>query len=123
MPKAPETALLTTVSQCQHAPRRPQVAAPISTLGMNDISYLTSLNARSDAVNQHVRLRERRSSALAYGRFYLDLLERKIWSTQAELAVGLEVSKGHISKALKAARLPNEVLRTFGASDRVSFRV
>jgi hypothetical protein len=68
-------------------------------------------------------LRDRKASPLTYGRFYQRLLDARVFATQLELSIGLSVSKGHVSKALKAARLPPEVLRVFGPEPRVSFRV
>jgi hypothetical protein len=78
---------------------------------------------RDLALRQHSRLRGERTSPIAYGRFYLDVLERQIWVSQSELAVNFSISKGHVSKAIKAARIPAGVVNTFGSDRRVSFRI
>lgn len=82
-----------------------------------------SFQSRELALGQHAVLRLEKATAIAYGRFYLGLLEKEVWGSQAELAAGLSVSKGHVSKAIKAARLPGPVVQAFGAESRVSFRV
>ena len=82
-----------------------------------------SVELRKRALEHQMHLRGQKASALTYGRFYQRLLESRVWSTQLELSDGLSVSKGHVSKAIKAARLPIEVVRTFGPERRVSFRV
>jgi hypothetical protein len=78
---------------------------------------------RKQAIRHHAKLREQKASAPTYGRFYQCLLDHKVWTTQRELSIELSISKGHVSKAIKAARLPPEVLRVFGPERRVSFRV
>lgn len=75
------------------------------------------------AIKQHALLREQKTSAIAYGRFYSGLLEKSVWKNQSELAASLSVSKGHVSKAIKAALLPQEVVEVFGLDGRISFRV
>jgi hypothetical protein len=82
-----------------------------------------SLQSRELALGEHAALRSEKATAIAYGRFYLGLLEKDVWGSQSELAAGLSVSKGHVSKAIKAARLPGPVVQAFGAESRVSFRV
>ncbi|MFM0147728.1 hypothetical protein [Paraburkholderia sp. RL18-085-BIA-A] len=78
---------------------------------------------REQALQQHMLLRDQKAPALTYGRFYQRLLGVGVFTTQLDLSIGLSVSKGHVSKALKAARLPPEVLRVFGPERRMSFRV
>jgi hypothetical protein len=68
-------------------------------------------------------LRLIKSPPIAYGRFYLALLEGKVWQSQVALATDLSVSQGYVSKAVKTARLPAEVILAFGSERRVSFRV
>jgi hypothetical protein len=81
------------------------------------------VESREQAIRHHAKLREHKTSASTYGRFYQCLLDSKVWTTQRELSIELSISKGHVSKAIKAARLPPEVLRVFGPERRVSFRV
>ena len=83
----------------------------------------TDESQRQLALEQHACLRRKKSSAIAYGRFYIALLEAKVWRSQADLAIALSVSQGYVSKAVKAARLPVEVFWAFGSDRRVSFRV
>jgi ParB family chromosome partitioning protein len=75
------------------------------------------------AIEYHHLLRERETSALNYGRFYQRLLEARVFATQRELSIALSVPEGHVSKALKSARLPTDLLRAFGSEAHVSFRV
>jgi hypothetical protein len=76
-----------------------------------------------DAVARHALIRKRAYSPVALGRFYQQLLERRIWPTQAALADGLGISTSQVSRALAAARLPNEVIQAFGDVERITFRV
>lgn len=83
----------------------------------------SSNELHEQALEYHCLLRHRETSALTYGRFYQRLLKAGVFATQRELSVALSVSKGHVSKALKSARLPGDVLRVFGSEAQVSFRV
>ncbi|TDN59104.1 hypothetical protein [Paraburkholderia sp. BL10I2N1] len=77
---------------------------------------------RKEAQHRHSDMREERASTVAIGRFYACLMQAKVWASQAALSVGLGVSKAHVSRHLKAARLPDEVIKTFGDDRRISFR-
>jgi hypothetical protein len=81
------------------------------------------VESREQAIRHHAKLREQKASAPTYGRFYQCLLDHKVWTTRRELSIELSISKGHVSKAINAARLPPEVLQVFGPARRVSFRV
>lgn len=78
---------------------------------------------RNQASRTHLAFQRKQASALTYGRFYTELLRAGVWATQSELAAGLQVSKAQVSKTIKAAKLPPEVLRVFGPEERISFRV
>lgn len=66
---------------------------------------------RRTAAIAHARLRTDSASAVMLGRFYEDLLQRKLWGSQASLAADLGVSAAQVSRARAAARLPGEVIQ------------
>lgn len=77
---------------------------------------------RQRAQLRHVRMRGENASNVALGRFYASLLNSNVWDSQAELSVALGVSKAQVSKLLKADRLADEVINTFGDDRRISIR-
>ncbi|RQS45127.1 hypothetical protein [Burkholderia sp. Bp8986] len=75
------------------------------------------------AVNeQHLELRRVGAPPVVLGRFYRELLDRKLWPTQAQLAAALSVSKAIVTRSIQASLLPPEVIESFGGPDHVSFR-
>jgi hypothetical protein len=83
---------------------------------------LTREQARAHAKTTLAGMRADRECAVAFGRFFMKLISNKTWDTQAELSRALTVSKAHVSKAIKAARLPEAVRKVFGDDRRISYR-
>lgn len=73
-------------------------------------------------VEAHVALQKQTVSAVRLGRFYRDALASGLWASQAALSRDLSVSTAKISRALTAARLPEEVLRAFDHGEAVTYR-
>ncbi|MXN76507.1 hypothetical protein GR157_17405 [Burkholderia sp. 4701] len=74
-------------------------------------------------VQEHIGLRASGASAIDLGLFYQRGLDDGEWSTQAEIARSLGISTAYVSKAVRAAGLPDEVVAAVGGRARVSFRV
>ncbi|HDR8948646.1 TPA: hypothetical protein ACU967_006892 [Burkholderia contaminans] len=72
--------------------------------------------------SEHSKLRERSASAIELGQFYQVGLAEGVWPNQATLARSLGVSKSYVSTAIRAARLPDEIVAAVGGKERVSFR-
>jgi len=49
-------------------------------------------------------------------------LAERVWPNQAALARSLGISKSYVSTAIRAARLPDEIVAAVGGKERVSFR-
>jgi hypothetical protein len=77
---------------------------------------------RERARELHLSMQSENAPPVARGRFYLALLQAEIRDSQSDLSACLNISKGHVSKCIKAARLPDVVLNAFGDDRRVSFR-
>ncbi len=77
---------------------------------------------RLTAIEQHVDLRRVDSPPVVLGRFYREQLDRKLWPSQAQLAIDLNVSKASVTRSIQASRLPPEIIESFGGTDHVSFR-
>ncbi|HDR8992896.1 TPA: hypothetical protein QDB15_004290 [Burkholderia vietnamiensis] len=73
-------------------------------------------------VSEHSRLRERGASAIELGLFYQRGLTQGVWPNQATLARSIGISKSYVSTAIRAARLPDEIVTAVGGTERVSFR-
>ncbi|HKR46366.1 MAG TPA: hypothetical protein VJU59_43030 [Paraburkholderia sp.] len=71
----------------------------------------------------HKRMRAEGASHYALGCFYKDMLTRRLWSSQSDLARSLEISKSNISKAIALTRIPMEVVEAVGGAKHVSFRI
>ncbi|KVK87720.1 hypothetical protein WJ47_12915 [Burkholderia ubonensis] len=74
-------------------------------------------------VHEHIALRTSGASAIDLGLFYRRGLDDGEWSNQADIARSLGISKGYVSKAVRAAGLPDEIVAAVGGRERVSFRV
>ncbi|CAG4914363.1 hypothetical protein [Paraburkholderia gardini] len=86
------------------------------------IESATSLDqARANAKTRYARMRTEGECAIALGRFYLSLLAGAVWASQSDLSNALAVSKGQVSKSIKAARLPASVRKVFSDERRISF--
>ncbi|WP_248295270.1 hypothetical protein [Paraburkholderia sp. UYCP14C] len=46
---------------------------------------------------------------------------RQIWQSQTEMASAVAISKPHVTRLLRAAKVPDEVVHTFGGVHRISF--
>ncbi len=55
------------------------------------------------------------------GRLCGSFLNRQMWESQSEMASALGISKPHVSRLLRAAKVPDEVIYTFGDVQRISF--
>ncbi|MBB5405170.1 transcriptional regulator with XRE-family HTH domain [Paraburkholderia atlantica] len=74
-----------------------------------------------EALAQYNRLRQRKTSIIMFGRLCRSFLNREIWRSQSELASALGISKPHVTRLLRAAKVPDEVIHTFGDAHRISF--
>ncbi|MBW5285202.1 hypothetical protein ACS0ZG_34180 [Burkholderia gladioli] len=75
------------------------------------------------AISAHGRLRVGGASILHLGRFYMAMLERALWPTQAAMASDLQVSASNVSRSIAAARLPRELVDAAGGEARMTFAV
>ena len=78
--------------------------------------------ALTRAKELHARMRADRECAVALGRFYIALLDSGTWDSQADVSTELSTSKAHVSKSIRAARLPETIQKVFGDYRRISFR-
>lgn len=83
-----------------------------------EISNFPDLNT---AIATHRALVAAFASPVRMGRFYLAVLERKLWLTQAALSNDLKVSPSKVSRSIAAALLPVPILRSFSDEDHVTF--
>jgi hypothetical protein len=74
------------------------------------------------AVEVHAALEKQTVSAVRFGNFYANLLKFGPWTSQASLSRQLGVSTAKVSRALMAARLPEEVVRAFHDGEGVTYR-
>jgi hypothetical protein len=84
-------------------------------LSDKDLQFKTA----SDA---HRALQAQTLSAVRFGNFYQSLLSTDLWNSQASLSRSLGVSKAKISRALMAARLPDEVVEAFDGGEAITYR-
>lgn len=84
-------------------------------LSDKDLQFKTA----SDA---HRALQAQTLSAVRFGNFYQSLLSTGLWNSQASLSRSLGVSKAKISRALMAARLPDEVVEAFDGGEAITYR-
>ena len=73
------------------------------------------------ALAQYRSLRQHKTSIIMAGRLCSSFLNRQIWQSQSEMASALGISKPHVTRLLRAAKVPDEVIRTFGDVHRISF--
>lgn len=71
----------------------------------------------------HKRMRGEGASHYALGCFYKDMLTRRLWSSQSDLARSLGISKSNVSKAIALTRIPVEVVEAIGGAKLVTFRI
>lgn len=71
----------------------------------------------------HKRMREKGASHYALGCFYKDMLTRRLWSSQSDLARSFGISKATVSKVIGLTRIPTEVVEAIGGGKHVSFRI
>ncbi|MGF6851180.1 hypothetical protein [Paraburkholderia sp. CI3] len=76
---------------------------------------------QQEAFAQYSELRQRNTSIITLGRLCSSFLNRQIWQSQSEMAAALGISKPHVTRLLHAARVPDEVIHTFGDAHRISF--
>ncbi|WP_321883986.1 hypothetical protein [Burkholderia cepacia] len=75
------------------------------------------------AISIHRRLRADGTSILRRGQFYMAMLERGLWSSQAAMAADLKVSASNVSRSMTAARLPKALVDAAGGDGRITFSV
>ncbi|WP_175035798.1 hypothetical protein [Burkholderia lata] len=78
---------------------------------------------RATAIAHHANLRRSDSPPIVLGRFYREQLDRGWWPSQAQLAADLNVSASIVTRSIRAANLPQEVIDVLGGVSRISFRV
>ncbi|WP_186057947.1 hypothetical protein [Burkholderia gladioli] len=78
---------------------------------------------KGSAIAAHGRLRVGGASILHLGWFYMAMLERALWPTQATMASDLQVSASNVSRSMAAARLPRELVDAAGGEARMTFSV
>ena len=77
----------------------------------------------ASALADHLAMISRGANAYEFGVFYRTVMTGTgVWRTQAELAKAMNVSRAHVSKALAAARLPQEIVCLFGPK-LITFRL
>ncbi|MBN3837410.1 hypothetical protein [Burkholderia sp. Ac-20344] len=79
-------------------------------------------SGRATAFAQHANLRRAESPPIVLGRFYREQLDRGWWPSQAQLAADLNVSASIVTRSIRAAGLPQEVIDVLGGVSRISFR-
>jgi hypothetical protein len=80
-----------------------------------------SFRDREAATEFHEQLRASKASYVERGKFYLSLLDQRLWSSQRAVAAALDVSLPQVSRMISVARLPDAVLSLF-ANKTLSFR-
>ncbi|MBN3785714.1 hypothetical protein [Burkholderia sp. Ac-20353] len=78
---------------------------------------------QTQLIEEHARLRKSAASVIDLGNFYKRALDSRLWTNQAAIAQAIGMSKDHVSKALRASKLPDEVIEAVGGKNRISFRV
>ncbi|OLL27742.1 hypothetical protein BTH42_31540 [Burkholderia sp. SRS-W-2-2016] len=76
---------------------------------------------QQEALAQYNNLRRRNAPIIMVGRLCSWFLHRQIWQSQSEMASALGISKPHVTRLLRAAKVPDEVVHTFGDTHRISF--
>ncbi|MGU7771749.1 hypothetical protein ACV229_16460 [Burkholderia sp. MR1-5-21] len=94
--------------------------AKISNNSPNDT--IVEYSDRSSAIAAHDKLRAAGAPPVTMGKFYLSGLTKRLWTSQATLAADLRVSKSIVSRSVRAAQLPQEVIESFSDPKHVSFR-
>lgn len=84
---------------------------------------MDALPNRRTAVAIHARLRENSCPPFELGRFYRYLLDRKLWTSQGELAKDLGASTASVSRALSIYRIPDEIIGVVGGPTRMTHRL
>lgn len=77
---------------------------------------------RLAAIARHEDLRRAGSPPVVLGTFYRVQLDRRLWPSQATLAVDFNVSKAIVTRSIQASLLPPEVVASFGGPCQVSYR-
>ncbi|WP_081421357.1 hypothetical protein [Burkholderia contaminans] len=77
---------------------------------------------RATVIAQHANLRQADSPPIVLGRFYREQLDRGWWPSQAQLAADLKVSASIVTRSIRAASIPQEVVDVLGGVSRISFR-
>ena len=76
---------------------------------------------QQEALAEYSKLRQQKTSIITLGRRGSSFLIRQIWRSQAEMASALGISKPHVTRLLRAVKIPDEVVHTFGDAYRISF--
>lgn len=77
---------------------------------------------KKTAIAVHARLRASSAAPVQLGRFYVAILERRLWPTQQELAQACGVSSATVSRSIAIAAFPAEVLGAFDNGERLTYR-
>ncbi len=70
----------------------------------------------------HDEMRMRRCSNYQLGAFYDSLLSKRIWSSQKDLALALDVSSTHVSRLLSLSRMSSAILDALGGPTTITLR-
>ncbi len=79
--------------------------------------------ARVAAREAHREMRASGASHYELGSFYKDMLTRRLWSSQSDLAKSLGVSESTVSRVIDLTRIPTEVVEAIGGARHISFRI
>lgn len=82
-----------------------------------------NISDRQNAIHVHATLPDSSCTPAELGRFYIDILKRRLWASQTELAKSLGVSTSILSRSMAIARLPNEIISLAGGPEKITFRL
>jgi len=68
-------------------------------------------------------MRANGASHYELGSFYKDMLTRRLWASQSDLAKSLGVSESNVSRVIALTRIPTEVVKAIGGAEHISFRI
>ena len=84
---------------------------------------LKPISNRVAARDAHRDMRANGASHYELGSFYKDMLTRRLWSSQSDLAKSLGVSESNVSRVIALTRIPTEVVEAMGGAQHISFRI